>query len=316
MKDAVIIADLNSSAGEFARKVYENLKNRPEKLGVELNELVITKFRDCEIKPKIKNNVIRKKCYFIHDSAKNPNEWLAELLFVNETLRNSSAGEIIDVLPYLRYCRQDRKDESRVSISMKVVADCISTYADRAVTVDAHFNQIQGFFDIPFDNLYSSRTAADYLKEKYPDVLKNCVIMSPDAGGANRAEGFAKRFGVAEIAIGYKSRPRAGEIGKLKVIGDVKDKNVILLDDIIDSGKTLVKAAEECRKEGALNVYAYAAHGLFTNGTDLQGIEKIFTSDTVYRGNDKNVEVISMVGLFSEAIYRINEGKSISELFN
>ena len=315
MKDAMIIADLKSSAGDFAAKIYENLKKRPENLGVGLNEITITYFRDGEIKPKIAKNVRRKKCYFIHDSAKKPNDWLAELIFVNETLRNSGAGEIIDVLPYLRYCRQDRKDESRTSISMKAVADCISKYADRAVTVDAHFSQIQGFFDIPLDNLYSSPTVAEYFKKNHPKIIENCVILSPDAGGANRAEGFAKRFGVSDIAVGYKSRPKPGEVGKLKIIGDVKDKNVLILDDIIDSGGTLVKAAEECKKAGSLKVYTYAAHGLFTKGAKLEGIEKIFTSDTVYRGNEKNVEVISMAGLFSEVIYRINEGNSISELF-
>lgn len=311
----MIIADLKSSVGGFATKIYENLKKRPENLGVDFNELTINYFRDGEIKPKIAKNVRRKKCYFIHDSAKKPNDWLAELIFVNETLRNSGAGEIIDVLPYLRYCRQDRKDESRTSISMKAVADSISKYADRAVTIDAHFSQIQGFFDIPLDNLYSSSIAADYFKKNYPELIKDCVILSPDAGGASRAQGFAKRFGVGEIAVGYKSRPKPGEVGKLRIIGEVKDKNVIILDDIIDSGGTLVKAADECRKSGSLKVYAYATHGLFTKGSNLENIEKIFTSDTVYRGNEKNVEVISTVSLLSEALYRINEGKSISELF-
>jgi ribose-phosphate pyrophosphokinase len=315
MKDTVIIADLNSSVGEFASKIYENLKKR--QLGVEFNELKITKFRDGEIKPKITENVRRKKCYYIPDSAKSPNDWLVELIFVNDALKNSSAEEIIDIIPYLKYGRQDRKDESRVSISSKVVARAISQDAKRAITIDAHSSQLQGFYDIPFDNLYSAPTVAEYFKKNYSEIMKNCVILSPDVGGAKRVESFAKRFVIEDIALGHKSRPKAGEVGKnYKLIGDVKDKNVIIVDDIIDSGNTLVRAAEECKKQGALKIYAYGTHGLFTKGTNLENIERIFTTDSVYRGNDKNVEVISLVDLFSEVIYRVNEGKSLSELFD
>ncbi len=319
MSNSVIIADLNSSSGEFAKKVYQNLDRR-ENRRFNLSNLSICRFRDEEIKPKIADNIRRKRCYFIHDSAKRPAEWYLELNLVNETLKNSDAGEIIDVIPYMRFCRQDRKDESRVSISIATVVKNISNYAKKAICLDAHFPQIQALFSIagiPFENLYSAPTVAEYIKKKCPEIIENCVFMSPDAGGMHRVEAFAKRFGVEDFAVGLKTRPKAGEIGgRYQSIGDVEGKNVLLIDDIIDSGETLIRAAKEVKERGAIKVYAYGTHGLFTKGTNLSGLERIFTTDTIYRGKAENVEIIPTYDLFAEAIYRIDKGESISALFD
>lgn len=319
MGDSVIIANLNSSVGYFAEKVFENLQKRKHNR-FELNNLNIHRFRDGEIKPKITSNIRRKHCYFIHDSGKKPADWSLELNLVNETMKNSDAREIIDVLPYLKFCRQDRKDDSRVSMSIATVVRNIANYADKGMCLDAHFPQIQALFSvagIPFENIYAARHIADYMKENHREVTENCVFMSPDAGGMHRTEGFAKRFRIEDFSVGLKTRPKAGEIGeRYHLIGEVENKNVLLIDDIIDSGRTLIKASKEAKQKGAKKVYAYATHGLFTQGTDLEGLEKIFTTDTVYRGRAENVEVIPTHDLFAEAIYRINEGESISALFD
>ncbi len=313
-----IIADPEGNAWEFAKEIYENLRARSDKF--ELNRVNIHQFGDGEIKPKIEKNVRRKNCFFIHDSGKNPAEWFLELALVLETLRNSSAQEIISVLPYLRFSRQDRKDESRVPINAKVVADIISKYADRVLTIDVHNPSIQGFYDIPFDNLYSFQSVVNYLKRNHKDFLQNLVVMSPDAGGGKRAEAFAKRIGVEGIAIGHKTREKAGEVSKLQVIGDIEDKNILIVDDIVESGGTLIKAYKALKEGGAKKVYAYCTHGLFTKGTEelTKNFDLIIVGDSFIRPGlelAEKVNVVSFADLFAEAIFRINDGLSLSQLF-
>jgi len=313
-----IIANPEGNAWNFAQEVYKRLRARSDKY--ELNKVLIQKFRDGEIKPKIEKNVRRRNCFFIHDSSLNPNDWFLQLALINETLKNSSAQEITDVLPYLKFGRQDRKDESRVPISSKVIAKLVERDANRVLTMDVHNPSIGGFYDIPFDNLYSFLNVVDYLKKNYSYVLENAVIMSPDVGGAKRARSFAKRANIRKIVVGDKNREEDGEVESIQIIGDVKGKNVLMVDDIIDSGNTLIQACDACKKQGAEKVYAYATHGLFTTGTEkLTGcFDLIIVGDTFPNPNlkDEKIIVVSFADLFAEAIYRINEGESLSALFD
>ncbi len=314
-----IIAYREGRGFGFAERIYEELRNKGSEKKFELNEVEIKKFRDGEIKPKIKSNVRRKRCFFIHDSSLDPFEWIAQLLLINETLRNSSAEEIIDVFPYLRFSRQDRKDESRVPISARAIASLVNSYADRALTIDVHNPSIQGFYKI-FDNLYSFPLVTDYLKKRHGKLLEDLVIMSPDAGGAKRAEAFAKRINGLGVVVGYKTRPREGEVSSIELIGDVKRKDVLIVDDILDSGNTLIEAYRAIKRAGGEKVYVYVTHALFTCGIGnlVSCFDKIFVGNTVPNVNkykNKKIEVIDFAPLFAEAIYRIDRGESLSELF-
>jgi len=315
-----IIVEHEGNAWNFACSIYENLRKRKNGDKFELNPLKIKKFRDGEIKTKIRDNVRRKNCFFIHDSSKMPSEWFLELALVNQTLRNSSAQEITDVLPYLKFARQDTKDESRVPVTTKVLADMIQKYADRVLTLDVHNPAIQGAYNIPFDNLYSFPITIEYIRDKYPEILENLVVMSPDPGGVKRARSFEERIQAQGIAIGDKMRPEPGEVEKIRITGDVKDKNVIIVDDILDSGKTLVKAYDSLKEEGAKKVYASCPHALFTLGIEelVKRFDLILIGDTIInpkRRWHEKIKTISFAPLFAEAIYRVNEGESLSELF-
>ncbi|MEM4259419.1 MAG: ribose-phosphate diphosphokinase [Candidatus Pacearchaeota archaeon] len=312
----VIIADPEGAGWGFAKAIFDNLRVMSEQF--ELSEILIKEFHDGELKPKIKENIRGKKCFFIHDSNKHPLRWFTELCLVNQALKKSSASEIVDVLPYMRFARQDRKDESRVPINAEVVADIIELYADGVLTLDVHNPAIDGFFKKRFDNLYSFSTVVKYLKENCPEIMHNLVIMTPDAGGAGRASAFAKKIGIKDVAVGYKVRRDAGIVDELRIVGDVNGKNVLIIDDIIDSGGTLIKASETARKMGANKVYAYCTHGLFTKGVEtvLPHFDKFFVGDSIKQHQRNNLEVISFVKLFSEAIYRMCKGMSLSALFD
>jgi len=304
---------------EFALAVFQKLEKIED--GFCFNPIEKLVFRDKEVKIRIRDNVRKSECFFIHDSNRNPSDWLLEIAFVNEALHNSSVSEITDVFPYLRFSRQDRKDKSRVAQNAKVVANVINLCADRVVTLDVHAPQIALASSIPFDNLYSFSIVIDHLIKNHPNILENIMLMSPDAGGAKRVEAFRNRLSYSgidsDIVIGYKSRPREGEIGVFKMIGDVENKNVIIIDDIIDSGKTLVEAAQELRKRGAKKIYAYGTHALFTEGVDkvVENFERVFVSDTLKQTKHEKLEIISVAELFAEAIKRISNGESLSELF-
>ena len=310
-----IIADPEGKGWEFACKVFEELSLRTAKF--ELNKVHIKRFRDGEIKPRIESNIRERRCFFIQDSNANPSNWFTELCLVNHALKNSSAYKIVNVLPYLKFSRQDRKDESRVPISARVIADIIGLYADRVLTIDAHNPTIQGFYCIPFDDLHSFPTVIHYLKKNFAGILADPVVMSTDAGGAQRAKMFAKALKIKNVAVGYKTREVVGEVESLKILGDVENKDVIIIDDIVDSGNTLISASKAARQAGAKKVYAYCTHGLFSEGvkkvTDC--FDKFFIGDTVKQPKNENLEIISFAPLFAEAIYRISEGESLSELF-
>ena len=312
----VILADSESSGYDFARAIHQDLSKRSG--AFELGEIRVKEFRDHERKPRIEANVRGRDCYFIHDSNKDPSVWFLDLCLINEALRKSSARQIIDVFPYHRFARQDRKDISRVPISAKVVARAVDDYAHGVLTLDVHNPAIDGFYDSRFDNLPSFPTAVKQIKPFFEKELSNLVIMSPDAGGGPRAQSFAKRLGVEQVVIGYKTRGKNGEIEGLHIAGDVDGRDILIVDDIVDSGGTLVNACDVARKLGAKKIYGYAPHGLFTKGVSevVSSFDKFWIGDTLNQKPFDKLEVISFAPLFADALYRMTSGQSLSELFD
>lgn len=325
MEEVALIVDSKGKSFEFARGIYEYLKSKEGKeFSVKLINIERTKFKDGEVKLRIAENIRNAKCFLIHDSNKEPYEWFTELVFKLEAMTFSSPKEINLVLPYTRFARQDRKDESRVSVNAKALADVVSLYATRGMTVDLHSPQMQEYFSIPFDNLYSFMSLINYLRKKHPEILQELVVVSPDLGGGKRAESLVKRFakvGIkADVAMGYKTREKENEVSKIVIIGDVEGKNCLIIDDIIDTGNTIIKTAEALREKKAKKIFAYGTHGLFTEGTEKFKIfDKILVSDTLKNpeaDNADNIEIVSLVKLFGEAIYRTVIGESLSVLFD
>ena len=266
----------------------------------------------------IPKNIRKKDIYFIQDSTKNPQEWWVELLLLKDLSHRASIESISFVLPNMLYSRKDRKEKPRVPISARAFADSISPGLKRIITMDLHAGQIQGFYpaNVPVDNLYSFPETVRYLKEKEITNLEKLVVVSPDAGGAERAESFAKRLNSKyPIAIVDKRRIN-GKIEKMCLVGDVVDKDVLIVDDIIDSGGTLCEAAKLLKKNQAKKLFCYATHGLFTRETEelSEYFDKIIASNTHYR-KDNNVDFIDLSSVFAEAIYRVQKGFSISKLF-
>jgi ribose-phosphate pyrophosphokinase len=313
-----IIADPESKAWKFAEDVYNYLKKKSNKFN--LNEVHVKKFNDGEMFVKIKDNVRRHNCFYIHDSAKNPPDWFLELGLVNHTLKNSSAKEIVDVLPYLKFSRQDRKDQSRVPISAKMLADYIGLYGDGVLTLDVHNPSIQGFYDVAFDSLYSFPTVVEYFKQNHPEMLDNVVVGATDVGSGKRARSFARKTGIEDIVIGDKVREKAGKVKKTRLMGNVKGKNVLIIEDIIDSGGTLISYGKKLKEKGAEKIIAYATHGIFSKGIEelVDYLDLIVIGDTIINPEIQHpkIEKVSFVELFGEAIYRINEGESLSVLFD
>lgn len=308
---------------EYAKKIFEELKKKNNNT-FELNPINCDapkyRFRDGELKPRVIRNIRKRNCYFIHDSTLHPSEWFTQLALVNYAIKFSSAQEIIDVMPYHKFARQDVKDESRVPISAKVVADIVSMYAKRAMCLDIHNPAIQGFYNIPFDPLDPTKAVLEYIGQNNPEVLENVVIMSTDTGGGKRARKYTKSIPNSDFVEGYKYRDAPGEVEKLKILGNVSGKNVLMIDDITDSGGTFVKAAEEVRRQGAQRVYAYCTHGLFTKGLNYvtDQFDLFFVGDTLKLSSEpgKNTKVIPFAPLFAEAIFRTSEGDSLTELFS
>jgi len=320
MEGAVIISDSQGRGHYFAKGIYNYLEGKEKRdFPLSMADIERTEFADGEYKLKITENVRRKACFIIQDPNKESTRWFTDLVFTLEAMRFSSPSEINVVFPYLRFSRQDRKDESRVGVSSKAVADVTSWYADRGMTCDLHAPQIQEYFSIPFDNLYSSLFLIDHLQARHPKFLENLTVVTPDQGGGKRAESLLKRMwgrGIdAEMAIGYKGRGEGGEVEVLKIMGDVKGRNCLLVDDIIDSGTTLIKAKNGLKKAGARAVAAYGTHGFFTKGmSGFKGFHSVMTGDTLCRPN-QDVEVVSLTNLFGEAVYRTIMGDSLSGLF-
>jgi len=320
MEEVAIIADSSGKGFGFAQGVYDYLKAKKD-IDTTLVDIEKSVFKDGEFKVRIKDNIRRKRCFLIHDSNKAPCEWFTELIFLLEALTFSSPEEINVVLPYTRFARQERKESSRVSVNAKALADVISMYATRGMTVDLHAGQMQEYFSIPFDNLYSFPSLINYLKKNHMDIFENLVIVSPDLGGGKRAESLVKRLAArgikTEIAFGHKTREKDNEVAKTIIIGEVAGKNCLVVDDIIDTGGTMIKTCQALKEKGALKVYAFCPHGLFTEGTEkFSCFDKLLVSDTLCCGLAENMERVSLVNLFGEAIYRTTIGESMSVLFD
>lgn len=290
-----------------------------ENMDMKLGDAFVGKFPEGEIRVKINDNVRGMDVFVLQSTCAPSNDNLMELLCMIDALKRASAKRITAVLPFYGYARQDRKDQPRVPITAKLVANLLTVAgANRVLTMDLHAGQIQGFFDIPLDHLLAAPVFIEYFKKK---KLKNFVISTSDIGGIKLAWYFAERFKV-ELAVVDKKRTGPESVEAMHLIGDVKGKNVIIPDDMIATGGTLVHAAKFLKARGAKDIYACMTHGLFSG----QAVEKIMDSpikevvvtDTIPQDDRKNLKkitVLSVAELFAEAITRIHEEKTISQLF-
>ncbi|HET9960765.1 MAG TPA: ribose-phosphate pyrophosphokinase [Nitrospiraceae bacterium] len=289
-------------------------------LGISLGAATVSSFSDGEIRIKIDENV-RGADVFVSQSCCSPvNDSIMEMLIMIDALKRSSANRITAVIPYFGYARQDRKDQPRVPISAKLVADLVTTAgADRVLTMDLHASQIQGFFNIPVDHLYALPVLMDYITKRKLDDL---VVVSPDAGGVERARAFAKRL-QANLAIIDKRREGPNQAQVMNIIGDVQGKSALLLDDMIDTAGTIVQGAQACAEKGAREVWAGCTHGVLS-GPALErlqqsGLTQVVVTDSIpLRGKElkcPKLHVLSVAPLLGEAIRRIHEDESVSSLF-
>ena len=281
----------------------------------------IRKFSDGEIYIEINENIRGNSIFLIQSVSSPANDNLMELLLCIDALKRSSAKNITAVIPYFGYARQDRKVSPRTSISAKLVSNLITKAgADRVVTVDLHAGQIQGFFDIPVDNLFATPIFARHVKKKLK--IKNLICVSPDVGGVERTRALARKLDVG-IAIIDKRRPAPGKSQVMNVIGNVNNKTCIIIDDIIDSGGTIVNAAQALLNRGAKEVHVYITHGVLSGQAveriKKSNIKKLVITDTIDNSGKlkkaKNIEVLSISNLLGEAIKRISNSTSVSDLF-
>jgi ribose-phosphate pyrophosphokinase len=297
----------------------ELAKKITEKLGVELSEAKVDRFSDGEIQVKIVDNVRGADCFIIQPTCPSVNENLMELLIIADALKRSSAKRITAVVPYYGYARQDRKAEPRVPITARLVANLLATAGvTRLLTMDLHVGQIQGFFDIPVDHLYAKPILSKYFQDKN---LKDVTVVSPDAGGVERARSFAKLIH-AELVIVDKRRPHPNDASIMNIIGEVKDKTCIILDDLVDTAGTLTKVADVIKEKGAAKVFAAASHGVLSGKAKQRvqssALEDLVITDTIplsKEGPNDKIVVLSVAPILAEAIKRISNDESISALF-
>jgi ribose-phosphate pyrophosphokinase len=291
-------------------------------LATPLAKAVVRRFADMEIFVEILENVRGADVFVVQSTSYPANDHLMELLIIIDALRRASARRITAVIPYFGYARQDRKPGPRTPISAKLVANLITRAgADRVMTLDLHAGQIQGFFDIPTDNLYASPVMVRDMRERLD--LSNAMVVSPDVGGVVRARGLAKRIG-APLAIIDKRRERAGESEVMNVIGEVEGRTCILVDDIVDSGGTLVNAADALMEKGAKEVYAYISHGVLSGGAVARiaasQLKELVITDSIQPTEavrvSPNIRVLSIASLMGEAIARTAAEESVSSLFD
>ncbi len=302
-------------SGRDSRYLAEKIA---EAYGQELGKSEVLEFSDGEIQPALNQNV-RGADVFVVQSTFAPAENILELLLMIDAVKRASARRIIAVVPYFGYARQDRKDRPRVPIGSKLMADLLTTAGvSRVITMDLHADQIQGFFNIPVDHVYSSQTFLTYLRANLD--TDNIIFASPDAGGTRRANAYAKALGTGFV-ICYKQRNKPNEVGSIQLIGDVEGKDVILLDDIIDTGNTICKAAKIIKDSGAKSVRAMITHPLLT-GNAYQNIqsselEELIVSDTIpLKKQSDKITVLSTAKTFAEVIKRVERNESISDLYN
>ena len=297
-------------------------KSIADGLELPLTKTVVRRFADMEIFVEIQENVRGSDAFVLQSTSYPANDHLMELLIITDALRRSSARRITAVIPYFGYARQDRKSGSRTPISAKLVANLITNAGvDRVMTLDLHAGQIQGFFDIPTDNLYAAPLMVRDIKERFD--LSNVMVVSPDVGGVARARGLAKRINTP-LAIVDKRRERPGESEVMNVIGEVEGYTCILVDDIVDSGGTLVNAADALIAHGAKEVYAYITHGVLSGGAVTRitssRLKELVITDSIQpteavRGA-ANIRTLSVASLIAEAINRTAAEESVSSLFD
>jgi ribose-phosphate pyrophosphokinase len=291
-------------------------------IGVPLTKCQVRRFADMEIFVEIQENVRGQDTFVVQSTSFPANDHLMEMLIMIDALRRASARRITAVIPYFGYARQDRKPGPRTPISAKLVSNMITRAgADRVLTVDLHAGQIQGFFDIPTDNLFAAPVMVRDLKERTD--LDNLMVVSPDVGGVVRARALAKRID-APLAIVDKRRERAGESEVMNVIGDVAGKTCVLVDDIVDSASTLCNAADALLRDGASDVYGYITHGVLSGGAiariDASHLKELVVTDTIAPTEAvlkaANIRVIPIAPLIGEAIARTAKEESVSSLFD
>ena len=311
-------------------KVFSGNSNEPlaraiaEQLGVTLGECDVRQFSDGEIRLDIHETVRGSDVFVVQSTSEPVNNNIMELLIMIDAFKRASAGRITAVIPYYGYARQDRKAKARDPISAKLVADIITTAgADRVLTMDLHVAQIQGFFNIPVDHLLGvPPILAPYYSEKFENDKENIVVVSPDLGSVQRVRSFAERLDIP-LAIVDKRRPKANVSEVMNIIGDIKDKKVILVDDLIDTAGTIVNSAKALVERGAKEIYACCTHGVLS-GPAIERIAKseikeLVVLDTIHLPPTKRIDkikILSVAPVFADAIQRIYDDVSVSTLFN
>ncbi len=288
-------------------------------LGVKIADMLVTRFSDGEVRVQINESIRGADVYVLQSLSHPANQHIMELLLIIDALKRSSAGRITAVIPYFAYARQDRQDRPRTPVSARLLADLITVAgADRVVAIDLHSPQIQGFFDIPVDHLSALPVLHDYMKKNL--ILENPIVVSPDAGGVERARQLANRLGCG-IAIIYKRRPEPNKAEVLDVVGEIEGKEAIIIDDLIDTAGTVVAAANMLINRGAKRVIACATHGVLS-GPAVERltnapIEQVIITNTIPVGDKmfNKLRVVSVAPLLGEAIKRMHEEESVSSLF-
>jgi ribose-phosphate pyrophosphokinase len=306
-------------SGNANRQLAEDIVNY---LNIPLGKAILGRFSDGEIMVEIMENVRGKDVFIVQPTCHPTNDNLMELMVMVDAVRRSSARRVTTVIPYLGYSRQDRRPRSaRVAISAKVVANMISGVgANRVLTIDLHADQIQGFFDIPVDNVYASPILlGDIWRQKYP----NPIVVSPDVGGVVRARALAKRLGDADLAIIDKRRPRPNEAKVMHIIGEVEDRTCVLVDDLVDTAGTLCEAARALKDNGAATVVAYCTHPVLS-GAAVKNIEnsvldELVVTDTIPLRTDAKacprIRQLTIAGMLAETMRRVSTEESVSTLF-
>ena len=292
------------------------------RLNTQVSQATVGKFSDGEINIEIREHVRGKDVFIVQSTCNPTNDNLMELVIMADALRRASAGRITAVVPYFGYARQDRRVRSaRVPISAKVVADMMSIVGvNRLLTVDLHADQVQGFFDIPVDNVYATPVMIDHIAKQH---FNNLMVVSPDVGGVVRARAVAKRLGDVDLAIIDKRRPQPNVAEVMHIIGEVEGRNCVIIDDIVDTAGTLSLAANALKAAGAASVHAYCTHAVLSGraveNVRKSGLDKLVVTDTIpLRAEAKTceqIEAISLAPLLAEAIRRVSEEESLSEMF-
>ena len=301
-------------SGTKSRYLAEKICNS---LGCPLGQMNIQHFADGEFSVSYEESIRGRDVFLVQSTFPNADN-LMELLLMIDAAKRASAHSIIAVIPYFGWARQDRKDKPRVSIGAKLIADMLSAAGiDRLITMDLHADQIQGFFNVPVDHLYASSIFLDYINNNLP--LDNLCIATPDVGGSKRASSYSKYLGVPMV-ICHKSRLKANEVAEMRIIGDVKGKDVLLIDDMVDTAGTITKAADLMLANGAKSVRAIASHAVMSDPASTRVdqsalTEMIFTDSIPYPQKCEKVKILSIADMFAEAIRRVCGGESISSLY-